>query len=411
MLNTKLLIVEDDPIFTNALMWQITRMGYDRMYIQSASSVEEFTELAKEFVPEVILLDLNIVDSQGIDTYDAVISVYPNSAVIILSGMSDEELALKIVKFGAQDYLLKSDVSSKMLAKAIEYSKERKNLLGLLKVSESKYRNVFNHSPLPMFIVSGTDLIITNCNKACLNFYSYTEAEMIGKSLWFLSSSKKSYNQDFSSSFQTTDVHLNAHGEAKHVELISNPIYNDSDEYICVIVDKTSDWEVERKKYAVLSAANEKEKMRTAKEMNERLAQTLDLLSSWFGNLKIVEEQKILKEMFGRHLDNVVKETKNITQDLLPPFLEEGIFTALNMQVERINRQGQFKIDYFVHKDALDFDLSNIDQINLFRIFQEFIGNSMKHAGSNQMGITISKEDETLQFLLDDKGVDRKSVV
>ena len=116
MQQTKLLIVEDDPIFLNALVWQLNKMGYDRMNIVSASNLTECQEVAAEFDPDAILLDLNITDSQGIDTYNSVISIYPDAAIVILSGMNDEELALRIVKLGAQDYLLKSDVSSKILS-------------------------------------------------------------------------------------------------------------------------------------------------------------------------------------------------------------------------------------------------------------------------------------------------------
>ncbi|MFN6374538.1 MAG: response regulator, partial [Chitinophagia bacterium] len=121
MQNTKLLIVEDDPIFLSALVWQLTKMDYDRMNIVSGASIAECREIAVEFSPEVILLDLNITDSHGIDTYHSINSIFQHAAVIILSGMNDEELALQIVKLGAQDYLLKSDVSSKILSKTIEY--------------------------------------------------------------------------------------------------------------------------------------------------------------------------------------------------------------------------------------------------------------------------------------------------
>ena len=144
MNNTKLLIVEDDSIFLNALVWQLTQMGYDAINIVSAESLEQSRELKSEFIPEVILLDLNIKDCHGIKTYEEITSLYPDSAIVILSGMNDEAIALDIVKKGAQDYLLKSDVSSKILSKTIEYSKERKNLIHQLKESELKYRNVFN---------------------------------------------------------------------------------------------------------------------------------------------------------------------------------------------------------------------------------------------------------------------------
>jgi len=48
MQQTSLLIVEDDPIFLNALVWQLTKIGYDRMHIMSVASIAEAKEIATE---------------------------------------------------------------------------------------------------------------------------------------------------------------------------------------------------------------------------------------------------------------------------------------------------------------------------------------------------------------------------
>ena len=404
MLTTKLLIIEDDPIFTNALMWQITRMGYDRMYIQSSASIAELNELATLFIPEVILLDLNITDSQGMDTYNSVISIFPNAAVIILSGMSDEELALEIVKCGAQDYLLKSDVNSKMLGKAIEYSKERKNLLGLLKVSEFKYRNVFNQSPLPMFIVSGPELVISQVNKSFLDFYLYAEAEVIQKPLQFLSKLKKPESLQIHSAFKKTDVHLNSEGKELHVDIMGRPIEVGSDEFICLVIDHTAEWEFERKKYKVISDAQEKEKRKIAMDLHDGLSQTLALLNIWFNNLEIPEAQKNLKELFERHLDSAIKETRGIAYNLFPPDLEEGFIPAMNMLTERINRLGSHKISLEIQKGIVESNFDSTDKFNLYRIVQEFINNSNKHSESALVKIKIHKTSDGIHVFIDDNG-------
>lgn len=405
MQQTNLLIVEDDAIFLNALVWQLSKIGYDRMNIMSVASIAEAAEIASEFVPNVILLDLNITDSFGVDTYHSIIGIYANSAIVILSGMNDEALALEIVKKGAQDYLLKSDVSSKILSKTIEYSKERKNLMGQLQVSELKYRNVFNQSPLPMLIVGGEEKQIVLANQATFQFYGFTEAEMVGKNMDVFSVEKRVPVNTGEGAFHLSCVHQNKNGKKLHVEVLGKKIDgDDTDEYICLIIDKTAEWDFEQKKYRVISAAQENEKKKIAMELHDGLVQSLALLSIWFNNFDISSDQQNLRDMFEKHLGNAIKETRGIAYILSPPDLEEGFLHALTTLTERMNRVGKMKVHLEVAKDVTEINFKEIDKFNLYRIVQEFLNNSIKHADSTLLDIVILKTESGLQLIADDHG-------
>lgn len=405
MQHTRLLIVEDDSIFLNALVWQLSKMGYDRMNIMSVTSIAEAAEIASEFVPDVILLDLNITDSHGVETYNSIIKLYTNSAVVILSGMNDEDLALDIVKKGAQDYLLKSDVSSKILSKTIEYSKERKNLLGQLQMSELKYRNVFNQSPLPMFIVEQAEQRIIQANQAAILFYGFGEAEILSKSMDSFSVGERVLIKKEEDAFHFSCVHQNKKGNQLHVEVLGKKINDEEgEEYICLIVDKTAEWEFEQKKYKVISAAQENEKKKIAMELHDGLVQSLALLSIWFNNLNISDDQKNLKDMFVKHLDNAIKESRGIAYILSPPDLEEGFLHALSTLTERINRVGNMKVHLDVGADVEESSFAHIDKFNLYRILQEFINNSTKHSGSARLDIQVLQTDKGLLVKADDHG-------
>jgi two-component system sensor histidine kinase UhpB len=405
MQHTSLLIVEDDSIFLNALVWQLSKMGYDRMNIMSVASIAEAAEIASEFVPDVILLDLNINDSHGVETYNSIIKLYTNSAVVILSGMNDEDLALDIVKKGAQDYLLKSDVSSKILSKTIEYSKERKNLIGQLQMSELKYRNVFNQSPLPMFIVEQDERRIIQANQAAILFYGFGEAEILTKTMESFSIGERVLIKKEEGAFHFSCVHQNKKGNQLHVEVLGKKINGEEgEEYICLIVDKTAEWEFEQKKYKVISAAQENEKKKIAMELHDGLVQSLALLSIWFNNLNISDDQKSLRDMFVKHLDNAIKETRGIAYILSPPDLEEGFLHALSTLTERINRVGNMKVYLDVDNRVEEENFGKIDKFNLYRIVQEFLNNSIKHAGSTRLDIQVSKTGHGLCLVADDHG-------
>ncbi|MEO8174692.1 MAG: response regulator, partial [Sediminibacterium sp.] len=75
---------------------------------------------------DIILLDLSLPDSNGIDTFNSIIKHAGATPVVILSGLTDTKLALDAITLGAQDYLIKGDFDEKLLAKTIRYSIERK---------------------------------------------------------------------------------------------------------------------------------------------------------------------------------------------------------------------------------------------------------------------------------------------
>ncbi len=78
---------------------------------------------------DVVLLDLTLPDSSGHNTFTLLAKHVSTIPVIVLTGMDDKEMALRIVQEGAQDYLVKSLVDYTMLARSIRYSIERKRTL------------------------------------------------------------------------------------------------------------------------------------------------------------------------------------------------------------------------------------------------------------------------------------------
>jgi sigma-B regulation protein RsbU (phosphoserine phosphatase) len=89
-------------------------------------------------MPALVLLDLNLPDSHGAETFRRIMQKAPNVPVVILSGQDDEALAVKAVHHGVQDYLVKSDITSKQLERAIRYAVERQGLLHSLDIARKQ---------------------------------------------------------------------------------------------------------------------------------------------------------------------------------------------------------------------------------------------------------------------------------
>lgn len=87
----------------------------------------------------LIFLDLFLPDSTGLDSFSALIKINSRIPVVIYSGLSDTQIALKAITSGAQDFLIKGDYTVSLLEKTIRYSIERKNNSDALEESNARY--------------------------------------------------------------------------------------------------------------------------------------------------------------------------------------------------------------------------------------------------------------------------------
>ena len=98
--------------------------------------------------PDLILLDLGLPDSQGMETFLQVYALVPDVPIVVLTGLNDAEQAVEAVRAGAQDYLVKGEFEGGLLVRAIRYAFERKQSELALQASEKQLRFVSDHAPV-----------------------------------------------------------------------------------------------------------------------------------------------------------------------------------------------------------------------------------------------------------------------
>ena len=137
-----ILTVEDNPSDLFLLEHMLKSSGLAVGQLYSAVCIRDAYALliAKEI--DVVLLDLTLPDSFGLHTFIYLKPVVQRIPVIILTGLSDTNVALEAIKEGAQDYLVKGELTEGLLAKAIQYSMERKRTLENLRVSNERFNTV-----------------------------------------------------------------------------------------------------------------------------------------------------------------------------------------------------------------------------------------------------------------------------
>jgi PAS domain S-box-containing protein len=137
-----ILTVEDNPSDLFLLEHMIKSSGLVVHQLYSASCIRDAYALLIAREIDVVLLDLTLPDSFGLHTFIYLKPVVQRIPVIILTGMSDTNVALEAIKEGAQDYLVKGELTEGLLAKAIQYSMERKRTLENLRVSNERFNTV-----------------------------------------------------------------------------------------------------------------------------------------------------------------------------------------------------------------------------------------------------------------------------
>ncbi len=123
----KVLLIEDndaDARFISEMFKDIKRTEFE---VTHAKRLEDGLKLLDKDLFDVLLLDLSLPDSTGLSTFEKAHAYDPELPIVILSGLDDEEVAVRAVREGAQDYLMKGEVSSRLLSRAISYAIERQN--------------------------------------------------------------------------------------------------------------------------------------------------------------------------------------------------------------------------------------------------------------------------------------------
>lgn len=93
--------------------------------LRHVDSLAACTDTLQTTAVDVVLLDLNLPDSRGLETVDAVLSTSDDVAVVVLTGLDDERVGVQAVERGAQDFLVKDEVTPTLLGRTIRYAIER----------------------------------------------------------------------------------------------------------------------------------------------------------------------------------------------------------------------------------------------------------------------------------------------
>jgi two-component system cell cycle sensor histidine kinase/response regulator CckA len=122
----KILLIEDNPGDARLIREMLADSGAQDITIECVSRLSQGLEYLDRGKIDLVLLDLDLPDSHGLDTFLKASAHAPGIPFVLLTGLDDESLALTAVQKGAQDYLIKGKTNGSRLFQAVRYAAERK---------------------------------------------------------------------------------------------------------------------------------------------------------------------------------------------------------------------------------------------------------------------------------------------
>jgi signal transduction histidine kinase len=172
------LVVEDNPADVDLACEMFSEDPTFQFKISVTSRLDETIDSVSENMPDAILLDLNLPDSQGLNTLTRLRTVLDDSVtVVVLTGVGDEKLGPTAIQLKAQDYLVKGRLSEGALPRTVRYSIERQRLQWSL-------RRIVSTNPDGIVVV-GADGHILFANPATASLFGRPLVNMIGELFGF----------------------------------------------------------------------------------------------------------------------------------------------------------------------------------------------------------------------------------
>ena len=117
----KVLLIEDNPEDSYTIQRMISELGKGKVAFETTETINDGLDRLSKGGIDVILLDLSLPDSQGLESFSKLRAASIDLPVIVLTGLDDEDLAIQAISEGAQDYVCKNWMDGHMLWRSMRY--------------------------------------------------------------------------------------------------------------------------------------------------------------------------------------------------------------------------------------------------------------------------------------------------
>ncbi|MCA9247048.1 MAG: fused response regulator/phosphatase [Planctomycetales bacterium] len=134
------LLVEDSPSDAHILRMELDELEGEPIVLRHVDRLGAALAEFEKSRFDVVLLDLGLPDSQGIETLTTLRGQVEEVAIVVLTGLNDEAIGLEAIRKGAQDYLVKGQIHGELLFRCVRYAAERNRLELTIRRTEEEFR-------------------------------------------------------------------------------------------------------------------------------------------------------------------------------------------------------------------------------------------------------------------------------
>jgi PAS domain S-box-containing protein/putative nucleotidyltransferase with HDIG domain len=186
----QILMIEDNQMDVLLLKEALSRDAFNSFELTISEHLSSGLESLSKAQFDLVLLDLGLPDSQGIETFQKLHLEFPETPVVVLTGLMNEQLALEAVQSGAQDYLVKGPTSWEIASRAIRHAIERQQSQAALRETNEALQALIQASPIGI-VVFDPDGYVKLWSPANEHIFGWSESETVGRILPYIPEDKQ----------------------------------------------------------------------------------------------------------------------------------------------------------------------------------------------------------------------------
>ncbi|MFB2918388.1 sensor histidine kinase [Aerosakkonema funiforme] len=428
-----ILLVEDSPSDAILLRQLFSRLNSGEWELIWVERLSDAIESCSDFLFDVALLDLSLPDSDGLETVAEFNAAAPDIPIVVLTGADDEEMGLQAVAKGAQDYIVKDQITVQLLVRAIRYAIERGQILKQLHDSERRFRGIFDQTFQLMLLLSPEGIIL-EINKTSLAFCGGKQNDFVGSPLWEIDCLydsqvtqewlKSAIANAAEGNFVRNELQMcGAESAIVWIDLSLKPLKDERGKTILLIAEGRDISDRKRAEAEVLKSL-EKER-----ELNQLKSSFISMVSHEFRNPmtairtaaqilqsygdRLTEEQKI---KYFDQIKNAVNNTTQLLEEVLllgktdanrlqyqPATLDLKDFCRELMENLQFTATEQHNITFTCAGECSQVEM---DEFLMGHIFNNLISNAIKYSpqGGN-VRFNLICQNGTAIFQIQDEGI------
>ncbi|MEG4454058.1 ATP-binding protein [Microcoleus sp. N9_A1] len=429
----KILLVEDNPADADLLaellevsvgvQWELVSVEYLHQAIAHLSK-QPF---------DVVLLDLSLPDSHGLETLTRLREVAPDTAMVVMTGLDDEAIALESVRLGAQDYIVKGHITTQLLVRTIRYAIERSQTFQMLRESERRFRAIFDSSFQLTKLLTPQGIVL-EVNETALDFAGLRSEDIVGRPMWEMAIwaqslqvceqlqcaiGKASRGEFFRSEIDL----LGKSGQIMTVDFSLKPVKNETGQVLLLIAEARDISDRKRAEAEILKA------LAREKELSELRAKFVTMVSHEFrtplttiqfsaGLLQDYSSQwpQDKKSTHFVRIQLAIKRMTELLEDILvigkieantlqfqPVSLNLEKFCRLLVEEQQLNDSNQ-------HPIAFQYEGGNCEAQMDEKLLQQILGNILSNAikyspAGSTVSLHLNCQNKEAIFQVQDQGI------